>query len=159
MIERDNPLQLAEKFGKLAETAVIDLDAAFGTGDNSYIIKRICRMTECRVGGGIRSIEKAKEILDYGAVKIILGSRVFANDSVDHTFLGRLNKEIDNNRILVALDCFGGEIVTEGWKHKTGLSVMRCLEELKDYVYGFLCTCVEKEGCLQGTDLEFFREN
>ncbi len=67
LIEKDNPLELANDFKKYGEVAVIDLDAAFGTGNNLNLIKEICKVAECRVGGGIRTIERANELLQAGA--------------------------------------------------------------------------------------------
>jgi len=109
VLEKKNVLELAKDFRKYGEIAVIDLDAAFGKGDNLKLIKRICRVAECRVGGGIRTAEKAGEILRAGAKKIIIGTKASPE------FLSNLPRE----KIIVALDSKNGKVVNEGWTKKT----------------------------------------
>ncbi|GHU13364.1 hypothetical protein FACS1894161_3270 [Spirochaetia bacterium] len=77
VLQRDNAPELAEEFNRYGETAVIDIDAATGKGNNLEMIKPLLRKAECRVGGGIRTPEQAKELVSLGAVKIIVGSQVF----------------------------------------------------------------------------------
>src|SRR3989344_3235717 len=109
VLERKNVLELAKEFSKYGEIAVIDLDAALGKGDNLKLIKKICKIADCRVGGGIRTIEKANEILQAGAKKIIIGTK--ANPK----FLGQLPKE----RVIAAIDSKEGYVVNKGWTAKT----------------------------------------
>ena len=72
VLEKSDPVALAEEFAKLSPVAVIDLDAAMGNGENEQLIRKICTLADCRVGGGIRSIAKAKKIFSYGAVPVFL---------------------------------------------------------------------------------------
>lgn len=153
ILEQENPIELAKEFNKYNEIAVIDLDAAMGKGNNDNLIKQICSIADCRVGGGIRNPERAKELISWGASKIIIGSKAFENDQVNHEFLASLNSAIGKQHIIIAIDAFEGEIVTQAWKHKTGLKLFEVVKELEKYASGFLYTCVEKEGGLQGTDL------
>ena len=67
VLQRDNAGELAEEFDRCGEVAVIDLDAAMGKGNNSEMIKPLLRKAECRVGGGIRTPEQAKELVSLGA--------------------------------------------------------------------------------------------
>jgi phosphoribosyl-ATP pyrophosphohydrolase/phosphoribosyl-AMP cyclohydrolase len=154
MLEDDKPLKLAEEFNKLGVTAVIDLDAAMGKGDNTETIKEILKIAECRVGGGLRSIDKAKEMLYLGARKVIIGSKAFENDKINKGFLEKLEKEIGRNRIIIAIDALNEEIVTKGWKHPTGISLYKAAETLQDFSCEYLFTCVEREGTLTGINLE-----
>ena len=63
VLEREDVLELAKYYSRFGEISVIDLDAAMNKGDNEALIKEICKIAHCRVGGGIRDKEKAKRIL------------------------------------------------------------------------------------------------
>jgi len=154
MLEREDPVALAREFGKFGQIAVIDLDAAMGKGGNQDVIRKICAAADCRVGGGIRSVEDGAKTVSGGAVKIIVGTKAFENDTINHAFLDELSAAVGRERIMVAIDARGGEIVTKAWKHRTGLPVLDTAARLEKYVSNFLFTCVEKEGMLQGTDME-----
>ena len=154
ILERENPIDLAKEFNKFNEIAVIDLDAAMGKGSNDQIIKKICGLVDCRVGGGIKNTDRARELVSWGASKIIIGSKAFENDQINHEFLSSLNSAVKKQHIIIAIDAYEGEIVTQAWKHKTGLKLFDVVKELEKYASEFLYTCVEKEGGLEGTDLD-----
>ncbi|MDP3766195.1 MAG: HisA/HisF-related TIM barrel protein, partial [Nanoarchaeota archaeon] len=138
VLERKDVLALAKEFGKYGEIAVIDLDAALGKGNNSELIKKICKIADCRVGGGIRTIEKANEILQAGAKKIIIGTK--ANSE----FL----KQLPKDRVMVAIDAKDNYVVTEGWTKKTNATPQQLISRLESYCSGFLFTNVDKEGLM-----------
>jgi len=142
-----DPRPLAEKFGRVGEIAVIDLDAALGTGSNEAVIKDLLPLARCRVGGGIRSVERAIEWLDAGAHKVILGTAATRENL----------EQLPKDRTIVALDSFDGEVVTHGWTKGTGQRVEDKLAELRDVTSGFLLTFVEREGRKTGTDPETLR--
>ncbi len=154
VLEKDDPVSLAKEFDKYGEIAVIDLDAAFGSGDNIETIKKILKYGECRVGGGIRDIKKAKELISYGARKVIIGTVAFENDEINTNFLTEILAAIGKQRIIIAIDSMGDEIVTKGWKHKTGLNLFEILPKLDNYCSEYLFTCVEREGMMQGIDVD-----
>ena len=142
MLERENVLDLALEFGKYGEIAVIDLDAAFGKGDNLDLIKKICKIADCRVGGGIRTIEKANEILRAGAKKIIIGTKATPK------FL----KQLPKDRVVVAIDAKDGYVVNNGWKNQTRNTPKQLIKKLEPLCSEFLFTDVNKEGLMQGID-------
>ncbi|MBI2654322.1 bifunctional phosphoribosyl-AMP cyclohydrolase/phosphoribosyl-ATP diphosphatase HisIE [Candidatus Woesearchaeota archaeon] len=142
MLEIENVLELALEFGKYGEIAVVDLDAAFGKGDNLELIKKICKITDCRVGGGIRTIEKANEILQAGARKIIIGTKATPK------FLEQLPKD----RVIVAIDTKDSFIVNKGWTIKTNKTPKELIKELEPYCCEFLFTDVNREGLMEGID-------
>ena len=152
VLEVDTPLDLARKFDRFGEIAVIDLDAALGNGDNRETIRQILKVAECRVGGGIRTVEQAREWISLGARKVIVGSKAFENDAVNHVFLKELSDVISPQHLIIAIDAREGEIVTQGWKHRTGLDVLETAPKLARYCGEFLFTCVEREGMMQGSD-------
>jgi len=142
-LEAGDPRPLLEKFSRVGEVAVIDLDAAMGTGDNTDLIRELVTMAPCRVGGGIRDVRKATEWLDAGAAKVILGTAAVPE------VLGELPAE----RVIAALDVWKEEVVVEGWTRSTGRTVFDRLGEIRELVGGLLVTFVEQEGRLKGFDL------
>ena len=142
VLERENVLELAKEFSRYGEVAVIDLDAAMGKGDNLALIKKICRIADCRVGGGIRTIEKANEILQAGAKKVIIGTKATPE------FL----KQLPKDRVIVAADTKGGYVVVKGWVEKTKQKPDELIKKLEMYCSGFLFTNVDREGLMKGLD-------
>lgn len=154
VLQREDPLQLAQQFDQYGEVGVIDLDAAFGQGDNRRLLEAILRKAECRVGGGIRSVEQAQELISLGARRIIIGSKAFEKDCVNHAFLQELTTALPPENIIIAIDSLAGEIVSQGWKHRTGLDLVPTAHEISPYAAEFLFTCVEREGRMEGIDFE-----
>ena len=141
--DRD-PRELAREFGRLGEVAVIDLDAAMGMGDNLALVEELCRIASCRVGGGIRDIERARRLLKAGARKLIIGTRATPE------FL----EQLPVGRVMVALDARGDTVVTNGWTAESEESPLARARRLERYVSGFLYTIVEREGTEAGIDRE-----
>jgi phosphoribosylformimino-5-aminoimidazole carboxamide ribotide isomerase len=152
-LEGDSPEEMLRKFAAFPEIQVIDLDAAIGRGSNSELVRLIASKSKARVGGGVRSVERAQELLDQGAHRVIVGTAAFGATGVNTTFLAQLNRE----RTIVAVDSKDGRIVVKGWRESTNLTAESVLRELEPYCSGFLCTYVDKEGMMQGTDLAWFR--
>lgn len=147
-IDAGDPRPIAQRFALAGEIAVIDLDAAMGKGSNEAVILELLKVAKCRVGGGIRDVETARKWLDAGAAKVILGTAARPE----------ILRELPRERVIAALDAVDGEVVVEGWVKKTGRGILERIDELKDYVGGFLVTFVEKEGRLGGTNLELAAE-
>ncbi len=148
VLEREDMLGLAIEFSKYGEIAVIDLDAALGKDTNLNLIKKICKIADCRVGGGIRTIEKANEILQAGAKKIIIGTK--ANS--------RFLKQLPKDRVIVAIDTKDGYVVNQGWTNKTNKTPQQLVKKLEPYCSGFLFTNVDKEGLMRGIDFDIIKK-
>lgn len=146
-VESADPFEMAERFAVVGEIAVIDLDAALGTGSNDEVVRKLVRKYRCRFGGGIRTVNDALGWLDAGAEKVILGTAATPE----------VLAELPRERVMAALDGVEGEVVVRGWTERTGAAVLDRLAELKDLVGGFLVTFVEREGRLGGIDLEACR--
>ena len=143
-----SPLELARKFNKYGEVAVIDLDAAMGKGENKALIKEICQICDARVGGGIRDVETAQEYLRAGASQIIIGTRAEPE----------LLKQLPQNKVMVALDHKDGKVVDKGWTNTNSESVLERAKRLAPYCNSFLSTYVEAEGGLGGMDIEAVKQ-
>lgn len=143
VLERSDYIELAKYYSRFGEIAVIDLDAAMGSGNNEEIIKELCKIAPCRVGGGIRDIEKARRILSYGAKKVIVGT------AASEEFLSKLPK----NNVIVAIDTKNGKIATQGWKEVVDYTASDFVKRFDNLCSGYLYTIVEKEGMMQGCDM------
>ncbi len=144
VLERHDVAELAVRFGRLGEIAVIDLDAAFGEGDNLDLILELCRLARCRVGGGIRTVERARRLLRGGAASVIVGT------AATPEFLTQLPRE----RVLVALDERNGRVAVDGWRSTTSETPVERAMRLAPYCAGFLATQIEREGMLGGIDID-----
>ena len=147
-IDGGDPFPWLERFALAGEIAAIDLDAARGHGDNRDTIARLCAAKPCRVGGGIRDLERAQFWLNAGAERIIIGT------AAEPSLLGALPRE----RVVVALDAVDGEVVINGWETRTGRGVLERIAELREFAGEFMVTFVEREGRLGGTDMALAQE-
>lgn len=147
-VDAGDPRPIADRFALVGEIAVVDLDAALGRGSNADAIESLIQRAPCRVGGGIRSVDAALRWLDAGAAKIVLGTAATPE----------VLSELPRERIIVALDAVEGEVVTHGWRTRTGRTVVERMRELRGLVGGFLVTFVEREGRLAGTNLDAVEE-
>lgn len=143
-----------EKFAAYPLIQVIDLDAAMGTGNNAPLVERVCSTRPCQVGGGIRSIDRARRWLDAGATRVIVGSSFFAADRVNIEAAEQFSRALGEDAVVAAADSRGGVIVTHGWKQKTSIDLVGAVRDLSPYVGGFLTTLVDSEGLMQGLDFD-----
>jgi phosphoribosylformimino-5-aminoimidazole carboxamide ribonucleotide (ProFAR) isomerase len=156
-LEGDTPAVMLEKFAAFPAIQVIDLDAALGIGSNEQIVESIAPRGGIRIGGGVRTAAKAKRLLQLGAEKTIVGTAAFNSDGPDRVFLEELTRAVPKEAVLIALDSKDGKIVVKGWRESLALSAVEVIRTLEPYCGGFLCTYVDKEGMMLGTDLEWFR--
>jgi phosphoribosylformimino-5-aminoimidazole carboxamide ribotide isomerase len=153
---------LLDRFGRYPLIHVIDLDAAMRKGTNARLVRDLCaaakkRKMRVRVGGGIRTVAQAARIAGWGAEKIIVGSAAFKNGKVNANFLQRLAGKVGRRRVMIALDTEGGKILVRGWQDKLRLRPEEVIPQLEKYASEFLCTYVDAEGTMRGTNLEWFR--
>jgi phosphoribosylformimino-5-aminoimidazole carboxamide ribotide isomerase len=156
-LEGDEPLEMLRKFAAFPEIQVIDLDAAMSQGSNDQLVEMLCARAVTRVGGGVRTVERMRRLVEQGANKVIIGTAAFEGHDVNAAFLTEACRAISRERILIALDSKDGHIVVKGWREATPLHAENVLGLFEPYCSGFLCTYVDKEGMMQGTDLEWFR--
>jgi phosphoribosylformimino-5-aminoimidazole carboxamide ribotide isomerase len=152
-IEAPDPEPWIQRFSRFPRVQLIDLDAARGRGDNSAMVASICRRLPCRVGGGIRSIERAQEVLASGAHAVIASSALFRDGRVDIAFARALSTAIGADNVIAAVDSRGGFVAIHGWKTILQVTAVDAVEALEPYCSEFLYTHVDKEGMMQGTDM------
>ncbi len=141
-------VDLAQEFNRYGEVAVIDLDAAMGKGSNLELIKEICKVADVRVGGGIRDVERGKELLRSGAKQLIFGTAASPE----------LLSKFPVNSCMVALDQRNGTVFDQGWQNSTGESVIARAQRLAPYCNAFLTTFIEAEGGLGGMPIESVKQ-
>ena len=140
------------KFTSFANVQLIDLDAAKNTGDNAALVASICAQLGCRVGGGVRSVERAQALLESGARKIIVGSAVFKDGRPNIALAERLDREVGRDRWIAAVDARGGRVVVDGWRTQLALTPEDAMQALEPYTGEFLFTNVDVEGLMRGVD-------
>ena len=151
-LEGGTPLEMLERFAAFPQIQVIDLDAAMGQGLNDDLVELIAARAAARVGGGVRSAERARGLIEQGAFRVITGTAAF-----DKPLLNKIADAVGPDRLIIALDSKGGKVVVKGWREATEFTAEEMIPHLEPYCSGFLCTYVDKEGMLQGTDLNWFR--
>lgn len=149
----DDVFEWVERFRGFERVQLIDLDGALESGSNDALVRQICAELPCRVGGGVRSIERARALLEAGARDVIIGSALFRSDGVDSTFAGALVEAVGAERVIAAIDSRNGRVVTRGWRETTALSAVEAARLLEPFCGEFLYTHVETEGLMGGIDM------
>ena len=171
VLQRDDADALIADFNKYGEVAIIDLDQALrntdakGNTPNTELLKSLLRKGNVRVGGGIRDVKKAKELISLGAEKVIVGSAAWNADRkadsdpiLNAAFLEELVAVIGKQRVIISVDAINGKIALKGWTETANISLIEGAKEAEKYASELLFTCVEKEGCMQGTDMNMCRQ-
>jgi phosphoribosylformimino-5-aminoimidazole carboxamide ribotide isomerase len=152
-IRDDDVFAWVRRFEKFPKVQVIDLDAAMGNGDNLDLVRQIAGLLTCRVGGGVRTVDRARDILTAGARAVIVGSSLFKDGKPDLDFAKRLADAVGVEQVIAAVDSKGGHVVIHGWKTTLPLTAVEAMRALEPYCAEFLYTHVDNEGLMEGTDL------
>jgi phosphoribosylformimino-5-aminoimidazole carboxamide ribotide isomerase len=153
-IEAPDPEPWIQRFSRFPRVQLIDLDAARGRGANAALVAEICGRLPCRVGGGIRSIERAEEVLDAGAHAVIASSALFRDGHVNLDFARALAGAVGADRVIAAVDSRAGQVVIHGWKTPLPITAVEAVQALEPFCAEFLYTHVDTEGLMQGTDMD-----
>ena len=156
-LEGESPDAMLERFSAFPVIQVIDLDQAIGQGSNLPIVRRIAGRARTWVGGGVRTLERAEDLVRSGAERVIVGTAAFSDNGPNSDFLEALAQNIGRERLIVSLDSMNGRIVIRGWRESTALTAEEVISRFEPYCGAFLCTYVDKEGTMQGTDLDWYR--
>lgn len=135
---------------------VVDLDAALGLGDNAHALEEVlaaARGVPVQVGGGVRTTERAEALLAAGAAAVVVGTRAVQEPAWLEEIATRWP-----DRIVVAADVRGEEVVVRGWTTSTGMTPEVLLSRLAEIpLAGVLVTDVAREGRMGGADTARFR--
>lgn len=153
-IESTDVFRWVRRFQDFPSVQLIDLDAAMGTGTNDELVRRVSARLACRVGGGIRSVERAQQVVDAGARKVILSSGLFKDGRPDLAFAAKVAEAIGRERVIAAVDTKEGRLVINGWRKSLNMTPVDAVKVFEPYCDEFLYTNVDKEGLMQGIDME-----
>ena len=153
-IRDDDIFKWVRRFERFPKVQVIDLDAAMGRGDNLAIVRQIAPALSCRVGGGIRSVARAGEVIAAGAKSIIASSALFNDGKPDVEFAKALADAVGADRVIGAVDSKGGHVVIHGWKTPLPITAPEAVKALEPFCGEFLYTHVDNEGLMGGTNFE-----
>ncbi len=156
-IASDDIFGWVRTFEGFPKVQLIDLDGAFGSGANDRLVRVISGRLPCRVGGGVRSVKRAKQVLHYGATAVIVGSSLFKNGQPDIKFAKKLAGTVGSERIIMAVDSKGGQVVIKGWREALRLTPVEAIAAFEPYCSEFLYTRVDTEGLMQGIDMDAVR--
>ena len=157
VLEAESPDEMLRRFAGFPEIQVIDLDAAMGRGSNDAIVDRLAQHANIRAGGGVRTPERAVALVSHGAHRVIVGTAAFSDAGPNLDLLRRMAESVGPERLMVALDSREGHIVVQGWREATPWTARDVIRQFEPFCSAFLCTYVDKEGMMQGTDLDWFR--
>ena len=170
ILQRDDAESLISEFNMYGEVAIIDLDAALGNVDakgntvNTPLLKKLLRHGNVRTGGGIRTVKRARELISLGAEKVIIGSSAWnpspkeGESVLNEDFLKELVAAIGKDRIIISVDAINGKIAVKGWTETIDVSLIEGAKQAEQYCSELLFTCVEKEGCMQGTNMDMAKD-
>ncbi len=156
-LKDDDVFRWVRRFARFPKVQVIDLDAAMGSGDNLALVRQIAGALPCRVGGGIRTVERAQDVLGAGARQIIAGSALFKDGKPDLAFARTLSDAVGRGRVIAAVDSRNGQVVIHGWKTTLPLTAPDAVRALEPFCGEFLYTHVDTEGLMRGTNLDAIR--
>ncbi len=154
-----NPVEIAWDFEKVGATHVhlVDLEGAKdGTTPNLNVVKTIVESTSLftEIGGGIRDIETVKKYLDIGVDRVILGTAAVK----DPEFL-KLAVELYGEKIAVGVDVKDGKVAIKGWVEKSQYDCFEFCQKMQETgVKTLICTDISRDGAMQGTNRELYKE-
>ena len=154
-----------ERFSKYPLVQLIDLDAAMRQGENSALIAMICKRLPCQVGGGLRTAEDGRRLLEAGAKRVIYGSSLFGPEPegvetkrrhkvIRLEFAEGLKKALGEEALCFSVDTKGGKVDVRGWKDSVELGPEEAVTWLEDYCAAFLYTNVDTEGTMAGFPMD-----
>lgn len=155
----DDPMQVAKDFKQQGASCIhiVDLEGARdGTTPNLPIVCAIKEETGlfCEIGGGIRSMDVIKRYIDAGIDRVILGTAAVADRELLQNAVAQYGE-----KIAVGVDIKDGKVAVKGWLIDSGLDAFAfCREMVAIGIKTLICTDISKDGAMQGTNRELYRE-
>jgi phosphoribosylformimino-5-aminoimidazole carboxamide ribotide isomerase len=144
-----------DKFSMYPLVQLIDLDAAMRQGDNSALVAQIAKRLPVQAGGGIHTIDRAQQVLEAGAKRVIIGSALFSEQGTVNTdFAAKLASAVGADRVVAGIDTKNGRIAVKGWKANVELTPDDAIPQLEPHAAAFLYTYVDGEGMMNGFPIE-----
>jgi phosphoribosylformimino-5-aminoimidazole carboxamide ribotide isomerase len=156
-LEYDDFEPWLERFSKYPMVQIIDLDAAKRVGNNRDQVRMLLGRLPCQVGGGVRDAATARQLLDDGALRVILGSSLLKDGAVNVEFARSLAEELGGDRLVFAIDSRGGKVAVKGWQERTAISPYDMIRLLEPYCGAFLYTHIDTEGTMSGLPMDVAR--
>lgn len=157
-LEFENFEEWIARFSSFPLIQLIDLDAALGTGHNRDLVREFARRLPCQVGGGIRSIETAQQMLSIGARRVILGSSLIRDDQPDILFAKEVASAVGPEKLVFAVDSKQGRVAIKGWRQLTQIAPLEMITALDAWCGAFLYTHIDTEGLMQGIPLDIVHQ-
>src|SRR5205807_528774 len=130
----------ANRFANFPLIQLIDLDAAMGRDPNSQLIEFFVKRLPCQVGGGIRSLEAARRILQLGAQRVILGSALIRDGKANVVLAKQFASELGESKLVFGIDAKAGKVAIRGWREITEISPLEMIQLLDRFCSAFLYT-------------------
>ena len=156
-LEFDDFETWVSRFSTFPLVQLIDLDAAMGQGSNSELIEFFVKRLPCQVGGGIRTLQTARAVVELGAKRVILGSALIRNEEIDIDFAKQIAAELGEDKLVFGIDAKGGKIAVRGWREMTVVTPLQMIQALNPFCSAFLYTHIDTEGLMTGLPLETIR--
>ncbi|MFZ3262864.1 MAG: 1-(5-phosphoribosyl)-5-[(5-phosphoribosylamino)methylideneamino] imidazole-4-carboxamide isomerase [Terriglobales bacterium] len=157
-LEFDDFEEWIARFSSFPLVQLIDLDAAMGKGNNHALVREFAQRLPCQVGGGLRSVESAQEMLSTGAQRVILGSSLIRNGQPDAAFAENAARTVGSENLVFAIDAKRGRVAIRGWRELTEMTPLQMIATLGPWCMAFLYTHIDTEGLMHGIPLEVVRE-
>jgi len=157
-LEFENFDEWVTRFSQFPLIQLIDLDAAMGRGSNSQLVEYFVKRLPCQVGGGIRSLETARQRLDLGAQRVILGSSLIHGNEININFAKTIASHLGKEKLVFGIDAKGGKVAVRGWREITNITPLDMLRVLDPFCSAFLYTHIDTEGTMTGLPLEPVRQ-
>jgi len=146
------------RFSSFPLVQLIDLDAAFGTGHNRDLVREFAHRLPCQVGGGVRSVQTAEQMLSIGAQRVILGSSLIRDDQPDTRFAEEIASAVGPEKLVFAIDSKQGRVAIRGWRELTTIAPLEMIAALESWCGAFLYTHIDTEGLMHGIPLDIVRQ-